>query len=795
MTRLEFKTSQDTLISSSSQVYADNVRFQDEFGGEQMLVLLTGDVRDVIAPDNLERLRALETELRATGLFHAVVGPVTALELALDELAVAPDLMTAESNRSQAAAAAEAREEAAAENLSIAEQEAAATAAADEVAQARAATMQAEMVRIGAAGEQSLDNPAFAEFLLFDAQGEIRPALRDSFPDDEHAMLVVRLPGNASIEEQGKGTDQVREVVAEHPLRDVEMLASGSPVLLKEINDYLQGGMATLGLFAVGVMLVLLWFLFRVRWRLLPLAVVAVGSVWAFGLAGWLGVPLSLVTISGLPIFIGLGVDFAIQMQNRYLEERSSPHRHDPVLGTYRNMASPLVVAMVAAAVGFMALRVSSVPMIRDFGIMLAAGVVALVAAAIVLPVTALHRSDKPLPPQRAGGIERVVRFLGSLPGRMVVPVVIVGLAVAGAGLVVEGDLGVQTDPERWVDQDGTAVRDLEALREGTGFSSELSLLIEADDVTSDEVVAWMDRLAATELERHPDVLLRATSLPVVASAVHGGTPVGQDVATVLPLLPSDVARVLVTDDHRAASMLFPISPVSLGEREAVLDAIAADLESELRPPEGVRATPAGLATVAIELVNGMEANRRTLSLVSLGLVLAWLFLRYRNLSRAVVPLVPVVIAVGASSLVIGVLGIELTPLTTVAGPLVIAIATEFAVLLQSRYVEERADGRTPTQAAREGLPHISRAFIASGVTLVGGFAVLAASAMPVLRDFGVVVAINVVIALLCALVVMPPLLMWSDDRRARARSRRYGEQVTAPVTETQATEPPVPAR
>src|SRR5207342_206792 len=98
-------------------------------------------------------------------------------------------------------------------------------------------------------------------------------------------------------------------------------LTTGSPVLLKEINDYLRGGMATLGALAAVVMLAILWLVFRARWRLLSLAVVSVGLVWAFGALGYLGVPLSMVTISGLPILLGLGVDFAIQTHNRFEEE------------------------------------------------------------------------------------------------------------------------------------------------------------------------------------------------------------------------------------------------------------------------------------------------------------------------------------------------------------------------------------------------------------------------------------------------------------------------------------------
>ena len=44
----------------------------------------------------------------------------------------------------------------------------------------------------------------------------------------------------------------------------------------------------TLGAIAVGLMVIILLVAFDVRWRLLPLAVILIGVVWAFGLAGYL---------------------------------------------------------------------------------------------------------------------------------------------------------------------------------------------------------------------------------------------------------------------------------------------------------------------------------------------------------------------------------------------------------------------------------------------------------------------------------------------------------------------------
>ena len=57
------------------------------------------------------------------------------------------------------------------------------------------------------------------------------------------------------------------------------------------------------------------------------------------------------------------------------------------------------------------------------------------------------------------------------------------------------------------------------------------------------------------------------------------------------------------------------------------------------------------------------------------------------------------------------------------------------------------------------------RAFVVSGLTAIVGVAVLSFSSLPLLRDFGRIVAANVALALLSALVVLPPMLIWADKR------------------------------
>ncbi|HSL58417.1 MAG TPA: multifunctional oxoglutarate decarboxylase/oxoglutarate dehydrogenase thiamine pyrophosphate-binding subunit/dihydrolipoyllysine-residue succinyltransferase subunit, partial [Acidimicrobiales bacterium] len=78
---------------------------------------------------------------------------------------------------------------------------------------------------------------------------------------------------------------------------------------------------------------------------------------------------------------------------------------------------------------------------------------------------------------------------------------------------------------------------------------------------------------------------------------------------------------------------------------------------------------------------------------------------------------------------------------------------------------EERERGLSPAEATHVASARTGRAFFASALTTAGGFAVLIFSALPLLSDFGAIVALNVSVALVSALVVLPPLMVWADNR------------------------------
>ncbi len=97
-------------------------------------------------------------------------------------------------------------------------------------------------------------------------------------------------------------------------------------------------------------------------------------------------------------------------------------------------------------------------------------------------------------------------------------------------------------------------------------------------------------------------------------------------------------------------------------------------------------------------------------------------------------------------------------------GALVIAISTEFSVILSSRYFEEREAGHSLGEALRRSYSRTGAAVAASGVTAIAGFAVLAVSDVRMLRDFGLVTVLDLAVALIGVMVVLPATLVAAED-------------------------------
>jgi predicted RND superfamily exporter protein len=444
------------------------------------------------------------------------------------------------------------------------------------------------------------------------------------------------------------------------------------------------------------------------------------------------------------------------------------------------------------------------VPMVRGFGLLLVLGIVLALTCALCAGFAALVRfrggEAAPLAQgtRLAGARTRLValgrhprvaaarewfadrswRALGvalSRPRR----VLAIGLAVAVVGLALDTQSEVVSDIRELVPQDLQALKDVNVLQEETGVSGEIDVTVRADDITDPKVIAWMTRFQDRVLrehgfrtgkrctqERNPPELCPALSLPDLFSTAAGGQA---QVRNLLDALPPYVSQGVVTADRKTANLAFGIRLMPLDRQEQVVE----DIKAALKPPEGVEASVVGLPVLAAEANGALSSPwRRALTLIAalLGVFLV-LYAARRSAREAAVPLIPIALATGWSGLVLFILGllpgpfeVDLNPMSVTLGALVIAISTEFSVLLSSRYRQERVAGAGPARAIELAYASTGAAVLASGATAIAGFAALIFSDIRMLRDFGIVTVVDLTVSLIGVMIVLPAALMWAEE-------------------------------
>jgi predicted RND superfamily exporter protein len=214
----------------------------------------------------------------------------------------------------------------------------------------------------------------------------------------------------------------------------------------------------------------------------------------------------------------------------------------------------------------------------------------------------------------------------------------------------------------------------------------------------------------------------------------------------------------VITPDRRVATLAFGIRLMSLDRQQQLID----QMRASLHPPAGVSAQLVGLPVLAAKSAAAVSSPLRRVEtlLASLAVVALVLLAAFRgDIRRALVPLVPIALASGWSALILFAVRVPLNPMSVTLGALVIAISTEFSVLLAERQRQERLAGYDPVQALRRAYTRTGAAVAASGVTAIAGFAVLALSDISMLRDFGLVTLIDLTVSLLGVLIALPAAL------------------------------------
>ena len=127
-------------------------------------------------------------------------------------------------------------------------------------------------------------------------------------------------------------------------------------------------------------------------YRSVDLGIIAVfptilASIWILATMTLLGITLNVLTVMVTALTIGLGIDYAIHIVERYREEIEHKTERQAIETTIVRTGSALLISGLTTVSGFAVLFLSPMPLVRNFGIITAATIIySMFIAIFVLP-------------------------------------------------------------------------------------------------------------------------------------------------------------------------------------------------------------------------------------------------------------------------------------------------------------------------------------------------------------------------------------------------------------------------
>jgi len=600
-------------------------------------------------------------------------------------------------------------------------------------------------------------------------------------PDRRHARMIVGMPTTLTEPQRKELLVELNNAVdfAEFPA-GYSTTVTGDPSFQAAIQEVMNNSNGSVLALCGVLMIVALLLVFRhVRWPLLPIPIVFLGIIWTFGAMGLLHLPMSMVTFAAFPIMIGIGIDYAIQFHNRIDEElvKGKPLA-EAVISTVNHVALPVIIALVVTEAGFVALLSSTVPMIKDFGMVCIIGLVMCYLSALFVNVTVLYLSERKSPRKRkAEGHSEDGSAIGAFIGNVAIfcvgrwkAVLAVALILALAGNYADTLVPIETDTKNYIPQDLSPLIDLKHMKAFFGGTDSLKFLVQADDVTDPHNLMWIDDFSNYLINSREDRTESVTSIATYVKEAGGGE-IPDDrtqIREIIASLPKAVQDTYLSGHNLA------IVDVNIGDAQTNLGTegmarLIKSYEDDLAwmtPPPGISVRITGQPVLMSTVMDALTSGRIEMSLLGLVMIFILLLVIYRDLIKALLPVLPMLVVIGWMGGVMYYGGLKYTPLTATLGALILGVGSEYAILMMERFYEELHNIGDPYEALKITANRIGSALVASGAAVAFGFAALMSSPFNIVSNFGLVTVLSIVFALITTFTVFVVLMIRMEINR-----------------------------
>jgi len=609
-------------------------------------------------------------------------------------------------------------------------------------------------------------------------------AVAAMMPDKKHTMLSIEMPVTLTESQLGElYTETSGQVKMAGFPPDVGVTVTGRPALMMSITSEMAKSNGPILALAGLLMVVALLLTFRhVKWPLLPIPIVFLGITWTFGAMGFLHIPFTMVSMSAFPVLVGIGIDYAIQFHNRIDEEFTkgmAPMR--AVVETVGHVSLPVMIALIITAMGFVSLLTSSVPMTRDFGLTCLIGLFLCYLSALFVGVTLLYAVERRGSPKKKQEEELSKHAPKETPIGLALEkvaaiciqrwhlVLAAALLLSLLGIYADTQVQVDTDFKNYIPQDLPPLIDFRHMSDIFGGTDSIKLLVQTSDVTDPKTLQWMDKFG-TYLQDSRAQIYGATSIATLVKQANGGEmPQDQTLArSLIEGLPASM-RDKYLDGHDTAIIDLNVGHMISRLGAEGTDRLIKEIDKDIAwntPPSDVSVRETGDPVVMTTVIAALTTGRSEMTLLGLVLIFILLLIIYRDLIKALLPVLPMLVVIGWMGGVMYLTGMKYTPLTATLGALILGVGSEYAILMMERFYEELGKTGVPMEALKIATRRIGSALMASGLTTVFGFGALIASSFLITNNFGLITVLAVIFALLTTFTVFTVLMFRMEIQR-----------------------------
>ena len=580
----------------------------------------------------------------------------------------------------------------------------------------------------------------------------------DSFNEHESRESIVK-----QIDELQLGTDWTWH-------------QTGLPIIRTRYVQYMIADNITFLIPVLSMLILLLSLLFRSLVGLvLPLIVVLLTIIWTLGFMTAAGITINIISYIIPTLLMVVGISDSVHFLVKYYKTlHLLGDKREALTQSLQKIGTAIFLTSITTAIGFGALSMVNIEIVKEFGIFTAMGVFfAFIITVLFIPSTLMLLGKTPktkLEAYSRGYRVKIVKKLITIVRGHPKKIIFTGITITIIGFFG----ALQINPHSKLLDDlrpgNTLLEDMRLAEDRMGSVLPVEIIITVDenenfeDIQDVAVISFTDELASyiSKIPEIGKVVSVSDYLKAINQAMNDGdksfyqVPLSREIISQYMLLYDSEFNSLINSDLtklRIASQIKDIDSRRSAEIEKELNTYITSVI-----PEGITAEVTGTAFLALRTNNYLVKNLLGSFLVALIIITFLMIVLFRSVKMAFISILPNIIPMMVMAAVLGFLQIPLRPATAMTFAVAFGIAVDDTLHYLIRYRMELSKQHY-RQANDSTMLGTGIAMMSTTAILSAGFLVLILSQFTPTVEFGMLSVITIVTALIGDLTFLPALL------------------------------------